>query len=88
VDFAIAGDEAVAFVDLLGHAKVGSAVADEGIELSERAFVEEEEDALTRGEAAAAALFFETFGTTTGEGIGAAAGEFRGGRAIFHQEPV
>src|SRR5207247_4504680 len=47
---AVAGDDAVAGDALLLHAEVGAAVDDELVELLERAVVEEELDALARGE--------------------------------------
>src|SRR5204863_5975196 len=50
VDGAVAGDDAVAGDALLLHAEVGAAVDDELVELLKRAVVEEELDALARGE--------------------------------------
>jgi hypothetical protein len=55
-DRAPAGDDAVAGDLLLLHAEIGRAVLDEHIELLERAFVEEDFDALARGELAAFVL--------------------------------
>ena len=50
VDQAVAGDEAVAIDDLLVHAEIAAAVAHQLVELFEGAFVEQQVDALARGE--------------------------------------
>ena len=59
VDRAPAGDHAVAGNFLLLHAEVGRAVLDEHVELLERALVEQELDALARGQFAALVLGFD-----------------------------
>ena len=56
VDAAVAGDDAVARDLLLGHAEVEAAVLDELVELLEAALVEQQLDALARGELALAVL--------------------------------
>ena len=55
-DAAVAGDEAVAGDALRVHAKIGGAVGDELVGLFEGALVEQEVDALARGELAGLAL--------------------------------
>ena len=52
VDAAIAADHAVAGDDLLVHAEIPAAVRDQLVELFEGAFVEQQLDALARGELA------------------------------------
>ena len=56
VDRAPAGDDAVAGDLLLLHAEIGGAVLDEHVELLERALVEQQLDALARGQLAALVL--------------------------------
>src|SRR6185437_8333687 len=56
VDRAPAGDDAVAGDFLLLHAEFGRAVLDEHVELLERALVEQQFDALARGQFASAVL--------------------------------
>ncbi len=56
VDRAVAGDDAVARDLLLRHAEVGAAVLDEHVPLLEGAGVEQEVDALARGQLAAGVL--------------------------------
>ena len=56
VDAAVAGDDAVAGHDLLGHAEVAAAVGDELVDLLEGAGVEQQLDALARGQLAGVAL--------------------------------
>ena len=55
-DAPVAGDHAVAGHDLLLHAEVAAAVGDERVELFEGAGVEEQRDALARGQLARVAL--------------------------------
>ena len=55
-DLGVAGDDGVAGEALLVDAEVGGAVQDEGVELLERAGVDEQGDALARGELAALVL--------------------------------
>ena len=52
VDLPVAGDEAVAVDHLLVHAEVAAAVADQLVQLTEGAFVEQQFDALARGQLA------------------------------------
>ena len=52
VDAAVAGDEAVAGDDLLLHAEIAAAVRDQLVEFLEGALVEQQFDALARGELA------------------------------------
>ena len=52
IDVAVAGDEAVAGDDLLVHAEVAAAMRDEFVDFFEGAFVEQQVDALARGELA------------------------------------
>ena len=74
VDAAVAGDEAVAGDDLLVHAEIAAAMGDELVELFEGAFVEQQFDALARGEFAffvlAVAAFFAA--ALLGGGVAAA----------------
>ena len=56
VDAAVAGHHAVARDDLLGHAEVAAAVGDELVDLLEGAGIEQQVDALARGEPAAVVL--------------------------------
>jgi hypothetical protein len=56
VDRAVAGHHAVAGDLLVGHAEVGAAVLDEHVPLLEGAGVEQEVDALARGELPAGVL--------------------------------
>ena len=60
VDPSVAADDAVARHDLLGHAEVGAAVGDELVDFFERAGVEQQVDALARGQLAGVALAAET----------------------------
>ena len=76
VDEAVAGDEAVAVDDLILHAEVARAMANQLVDFLEGAFVEQQIDALASGEfsflmLAGAALF-----ASTGFGGGVAAAEF------------
>jgi hypothetical protein len=59
VDQAVAGDEAIAVDDLLILPKVARAVTHELVGFNEGAFVEQEIDPLTRGQAASGSLFCE-----------------------------
>jgi hypothetical protein len=52
----VPGDDAVAGHELIAHPEVAAAVRDELVDLFERARVEEQIDALTRGQLAALAL--------------------------------
>ena len=56
VDRARAGDHAIARDALLGHAELGAAVLDEGVDLLERALVEQQVQALARRQLAALVL--------------------------------
>ena len=56
VDAPVAGDDAVAGNDLLVHAEVAAAVRDELVDLLERAGIEQEVDALARGQLAGLVL--------------------------------
>ena len=88
VDGAPAGHHAVAGDLLLLHAEVAGAVLDEHVELLERALVEQELDALARGQLAALVLRLDARRAAAGAGLGAAlfqlvedvlhAGPFRG----------
>ena len=59
VDEPVAGDDAVAEDLLLLHAEVGAAVRDEAVELDEAAGVEQEVDALARGQLAGLVLLLD-----------------------------
>ncbi len=72
VDRAPAGDHAVAGDFGLFHAKVGRAVLDEHVEFLERAFVEQEFDALARGQFAAFVLGLDALFAAAQTGLGAA----------------
>ena len=56
VDAPVPGDDAVAGHDLLGHAEVAAAVGDELVDLLEGARIEQQVDALARGQLAGVAL--------------------------------
>jgi hypothetical protein len=75
VNAAVAGNEAVAGRGLLLHAEVHAAMGDELIDLLEGAFVEEQGDALTRGQLAGMALAFAALGASAFFGGGAAAAQ-------------
>ena len=68
VDGAVAGDHAVAEDLLLLHAEVGAAVGDEAVELDEGARVEQQVDALARGELAGLVLLVDALLAAGGEG--------------------
>ena len=59
VDAAVAGDDAVARDDLVGHPEVEAAVCDELVDFFEGAGVEQQLDALARGQLAGRALPLE-----------------------------
>ena len=61
VDGAVAGHDAVAEVGLLLHVEVGAAVGDEHVEFLERAFVEQQCDALAGRQLALFVLFVDAF---------------------------
>ena len=61
VDRAVAGDHAVAQVALRVEAEIRGAVRDEGVELDERAGIEQKLQALTRGQLAAFVLRVDSF---------------------------
>ena len=63
VDGAPAGDDAVGEVLLLVQVEVGGAVDDEGVQLTEGAFIEQQVEALAGGEAAALVLGFNALQT-------------------------
>lgn len=88
MDVAITSNEAISVENLVVHTEVTAAVADEGVELFEGAFVEEEVDALAGSHLAVAALAFETIGASAEFGIGAAAFEFGDRIIVSHHEPV
>ena len=75
VDTAETGDEAVAGGTLVLHAEIDAAVADKFVELFEGAFVEEEIDALARGEFAGFVFALAAFGAAARFGFGAEAAE-------------
>ena len=75
VDAAVAGDEAVAGDALLVHAEVGGAVGDELVDLLEGAFVEQQVDALARGELAGFGLARAALGAAALFGEGVAGGQ-------------
>ena len=85
VNRAPAGDDAVAGELGLLHAEIGGAVLDEGIELLERAFVEEDLDALARGQLAASVLRLDAGLAAALAGDLAAAFEFD--KHVFHGHP-
>ena len=66
VDGAVAGDDAVAEDLLLVHAEVGAAVGDELVELDEAARVEQQVDALARGQLAGLVLALDALGAAAG----------------------
>ena len=74
----------IAVDDLLIHAKIAGAVADEFIELFESAFVEKEVDTFAGGEFSFLVLASFTFFSTSRFGVGVAAVEF--GQAIGHKK--
>ena len=76
VDEAVAGDEAVAVDDLLVHAEIAAAVADEFVDFFEGAFVEQEVDAFAGGELAFFVLALAAFCAASCFGGGVAAAEF------------
>ena len=59
VDQPVAGDDAVARDDLVVHAEIAAAVGDELVDLLERARVEQQLDALARGQLAGGVLAVE-----------------------------
>ena len=69
VDAPKAGDEAIASRPLLLHAKIHAAVADQFVELLEGAFVQQQVDALSRGELAGLMLAFAALETASGFGF-------------------
>ncbi len=72
VDGAPAGDHAVARDLVPLHAEIGAAVLDIHVELLEGAFVEQEVEALARGELAATVLGLDALGAAAGAGFVAA----------------
>jgi hypothetical protein len=82
VDGAPAGDDAVAGDLLLLHAELVRAVLDEHVELLERAFVEQELDALAGGELAALVLRLDALVAAAGPRLFAALFEFV--EDVFH----
>ena len=72
VDRAPAGDDAVAGDAGRLHAEIGRAVFDEGVEFLERAFVEQDVDALARGQLAAGVLGLDALFAAAHVGRGAA----------------
>ena len=85
VDRAPAGDDAVAGDLGLLHAEIGRAVLDIHVELLERAFVEEDLDALARGQLAACVLGGDARLAAAGARIGAAPLEFL--QHVLHGSP-
>ncbi len=75
LDAAEPGDEAVAGRPLGLHAEVRAAVGDELVELFEAAFIEEQVDALARGELSGFVLAFAALRTAAGFGLGRAAAQ-------------
>ena len=73
---AVAGDEAVAVDDLLIHAEIAAAVADELVHLFEGAFVEQQVDAFARGELAFLVLLVPALLAAPRLGDGMAASHF------------
>src|SRR5262249_18277882 len=67
-DGAVAGHHTIAEDLLLLHAEVGAAVGDEFVELDERAWVEEQLQALARGELAGGVLAIDALLAATGQG--------------------
>ncbi len=59
MDAAVSGDDAVARDDLFGHPEIEAAVRDELVDLLEGAGVEQQLDALARGQLAGRALALE-----------------------------
>src|SRR6185437_4180794 len=84
VDGAPAGDHAIACDAVLLRAEIGVAMFDEHVELLERAGIEEEFEALARGELAAGVLGVDALLATAELGGGAAFFEFD--KDIFHRE--
>ena len=82
VDRAPAGDDAVAGDFGLFHAEVGRAVLDEHVELLERALVEQEFDALARGQFAALVLGLDALFAAAQAGLAAPLFEFV--EDVFH----
>ena len=74
VDHAVAGDDAVARHLVVGHAEVGAAVLDEHVPLLERAVVEQQLEALARGQLALGVLRVDAL---------LAAAEARGGALVL-----
>ena len=68
-----AGDEAVTRGALLLHPEIGAAVADELIKLLERAFIQQQVDALARSELPGLVLALAALGTAPGFRFGGAA---------------
>ena len=76
VDAPEAGDEAVAGRPLLLHPEIIAAVRDEFVELLERAFIEQQRDALARRELSGLVLALAAFRAAAGFRFGAAAAQF------------
>ena len=76
VDRAVAGDESVAVDHLLLHAEIGGAVPDQLVGFFERAFVEQQIDALARREFAFPVLARAALVASSGFGSGVAAAQF------------
>ena len=85
VDGAPAGDDAVARHFGLFHAEFGRAVLDEHVEFLERALVEQQLDALPRGQLAAGVLRLDALFAAAE--LGAGAPFFEGVQDIFHLLP-
>ena len=85
VDGAPAGDDAVARHLGLLHAEFGRAVLDEHVEFLERALVEQELDALARGQLAAGVLRLDAL--LAAAELGAGAPFFEGVQDVFHLLP-
>ena len=82
VDGAPAGDDAVARHLGLFHAEIGRAVLDEHVEFLERALVEQQLDALPRGQLAAGVLRLDAL--LAAAELGAGAPLFKGVQDVFH----
>ncbi len=72
IDPAVAGDDAVARILLLGEAELGGPVGDEAVQLDEAPLIEQQIEPLPRGELSLLVLLGDAGGAATLLGLGLA----------------
>jgi hypothetical protein len=83
----VAGDDAVARHELPGHSEILAAVGDERVDFLERALVEEQVDALARGQLARLALAAQPLLAPAERGATAPAGQCGLGIHVMQRGP-